>query len=298
MVYLLSDAELNTLVGFYGILPGSLSPYTVFQDARTEKTLKTLAAAGLTEQKQGEFFLSDNGSLIAETLAAPGICLSFIKKTDGTSVYVFSDKEDEPSAWIVSVRTQKLAVNLLKVFFSREDVSKYLRDDIFILRAEYKLGNDMDISLTYDEWLIFGLSQLCYMRRQTSGEQTFGRENEALADGDIYNPKFCEFLSRDSGYSPDALSSVDSRAVVYSSLCEKGVLEEENGSYRYTNMTKLWLDNDAAYDCIKLSYANTNGKSYSLMLTLRENGVTAMYDTGSGVRIISSKNIPFAAYLS
>ena len=79
MTYVLSDAELNALVGFYGILPESLSPYKISPEARTDRNFRSLQKAGLTEFSNNEFCLTEDGRVIAEILAAPGVCIKFIK---------------------------------------------------------------------------------------------------------------------------------------------------------------------------------------------------------------------------
>ena len=96
------------------------------------------------------------------------------------------------------------------------------------------------------------------------------------------------------------MKPVDAVKLCYQSAfgCGHLVKNEEFDSYKYSDSAKIWLDNDVAYDSVKVVYANTEGSSYTLMLTLRINGVTSMHDTGNGVRIVSSKTIPFSAYLS
>lgn len=300
MTYILSDSELNTLVGFYGILPESLSPYKVSPEARTEKTLGSLQKAGLMETSHNEFYLSEDGRVIAELLAAPGVCIKFLKKTDGTSVTVFVNDPSEPKVWCVCVRTSDPTVNVLKIFLSKESAVNFLRKEVFVTKTEFTEEFDIDLSLTYEEWVMFGLSQMCYMRLQSAGEAFFDAENEWLSDKEIFSEKFFAFLTQDTDIDAESFSSEEKRAEIYSSLCEKGVFvrNEADGTYKYSDSAKIWLDNDVAYDSVKVVYANTEGAAYTLMLTLRVNGVTSMHDTGSGVRIVSSKTIPFAAYLS
>ena len=80
MTYILTDSELNTLIGFYGILPDSLSPYKISPEARTEETLSSLQKTGLVDRSDNEFYLSEDGRVLAELLAAPGVFVKFIKK--------------------------------------------------------------------------------------------------------------------------------------------------------------------------------------------------------------------------
>lgn len=300
MTYVLSDAELNALVGFYGILPESLSPYKVSPEARTDRNFRSLQKAGLTEFSNNEFCLTEDGRVIAEILAAPGVCIKFIKKTDNTSVTVFVDDHSEPKVWCVCIRTSEPAVNVLKIFLSKESAVNFLRKEVFEVKTEFTEEFDIDLSLTYEEWIAFGLSQLCYMRFQSGGETYFDSENEWLSDDEIFSEKFFTFLVQDIDIDREAFSTAEKRKNIYSSLCEKGVFvkNEEFDSYKYSDSAKIWLDNDVAYDSVKVVYANIEGSSYTLMLTLRINGVTSMHDTGNGVRIVSSKTIPFSAYLS
>ncbi len=300
MTYILSDSELNTLVGFYGVLPESLSPYRVSPEARTEKTLGSLQKAGLAEFSHNEFYLSEDGRVLAELLAAPGVCVKFIKKTDGTSVTVFVDDPTEPKVWCVCIRTSDPTVNVLKIFLSKDSAVNFLRKEVFVPKTEFNEEFDIDLSLTYEEWVMFGLSQLCYMRLQSAGEEFFDAENEWLSDEEIYSEKFLAFLAQDMDLDLGSFATEEKRTEIYASLCEKGVFvkNENDGTYKYSDSAKIWLDNDVSYDSVKVVYANTEGSAYTLMLTLRINGVTSMHDTGSGVRIVSSKTVPFAAYLS
>ncbi|MBQ2881337.1 MAG: hypothetical protein IJE40_03640 [Clostridia bacterium] len=300
MTYILSDAELNVIVGFYGIVPGSLSPYTVSKEAKTKDVLNSLEKCGLVEHSVNEFYLSESGRVIAELLAAPEICVKFIKKSDGVVVTVFANDRAEPSVWCVCVRTADPAVNVLKIFLSKESVVSFLRKEVLILKTEFNENEDIDVVLTYEEWILFGLSQMSYMRFQTAGETFFDAENEYLSDNDIFSEKFFTFLTRDTDISPEAFSSAEKREKIYSSLCQKGIFvkNESDGTYKYSDIAKIWLDNDVSYDSLNVVYANSEGSAYTLMLTLRVNGVTTMYDTGREVRIVSSKSIPFSAYLS
>lgn len=299
MTYVLSDAELNALICFYGVVSENLSPYKINPEAKSEKTLSSLENCGLLENSHNEFYLSESGRLIAELLAVPELCVKFLKKSDGSSVFVFANKRTEPTVWCVCVRTSKPIVNVLKIFISKDAVVNYLRKEIFPLKTEFNEEVDIDLSLTYDELVLFGLSQMSYMRFQTAGEAFFDSENEYLSDEDIYSEKILDFIIKDTGISPEAFSSAEKRKVLYESLCEKGVFvkNEENGAYKYSDIAKIWLDNDVAYDSLNVVYANSEGDSYTLMLTVRVNGVTTMYDTGKDVRLVSSKSIPFAAYL-
>ena len=300
MTYILTDSELNTLVGFYGILPESLSPYRISPEARTEKTLSSLQKTGLVENSENDFYLSEDGRVVAELLAAPGVCIKFLKKTDGTSVTVFADDPTEPKVWCVCVRTYEPTVNVLKIFLSKDSAVNFLRKEIFVPKTEFTEDFDIDVSLSYEEWVIFGLSQMCYMRLQSAGESYFDSENEWLSDKDIFSEKFLAFLTQDTDIDPEAFSSEEKRNALYSSLCDKGVFVRngEELMFKYSDSAKIWLDNDVSYDSVKVVYSNTEGSAYTLMLTLRINGVTSMHDTGDGVRIVSSKTVPFSAYLS
>ena len=300
MTYILTDNELNTLVGFFGILPESISPYKVVSESRTEQTLNSLRKCGLVGNVHKEFCLTEDGRVLAALLASPEICVRFVKKTDGTSVSVFVDKHSEPTVWCACIRTSDPCVNVLKLFPSKESVVAFLKKEVFELKTEFNEGFDVDYSLTYGEWLMFCLSQMCYMRRQSSGEEFFNSENEQLSDSDIYSEKFFSFLAQDSGVVLEDFDTVEKREAVYASLCSKGIFikNTENGTYKYTDNAKIWLDNDVAYDSVEVVYNNIEGASYTLVLTLRINGVTSMRDTGNGVRIVSSKSVPFSAYLS
>ncbi len=300
MTYVLSDNELNALVGFYGIVPGSLSPYKVSPESKTKEVLISLEKSGLVEHSVNEFYLSESGRVIAELLASPELCVKFVKKSDNSFVTVFANDLSEPSVWCVCVRTSNPEVNVIRIFLSKDSVVNYLRKDVFVLKTEFNEDVDIDVTLTYDEWLLFGLSQMSYMRFQTAGETYFDAENEYLSDNDIYSEKFFTFLIKDTDISPESLSSAEKRAEIYASLCQKGVFvkSEAENTYKYSDITKIWLDNDVAYDSLKVIYANSEGSAYTLMLTLRVNGVTTMHDTGKEVRIVSSKSVPFSAYLS
>ena len=188
----------------------------------------------------------------------------------------------------------------MKIFLSKESVVSFLRKEVLILKTEFNENEDIDVVLTYEEWILFGLSQMSYMRFQTAGETFFDAENEYLSDNDIFSEKFFTFLTRDTDISPEAFSSAEKREKIYSSLCQKGIFvkNESDGTYKYSDIAKIWLDNDVSYDSLNVVYANSEGSAYTLMLTLRVNGVTTMYDTGREVRIVSSKSIPFSAYLS
>lgn len=300
MTYLLSEEELLALVSFHGIFPESISPYEISGNSRKLKTLSSLEKTGLIEHSHNEFYLSEDGRVIAEILAAPGICVKFSKKTDNTEVIVLADNHAEPKVWCACVKTSAPEVNVLKIFVSKDAVVNFLRKEIFPLKTEFNEDVNIDLSLTYDEWIVFGLSQMNYMRRQSAGESFFDEENEFLSDKDIYNEKFLAFLVQGSKFDASTFCSEEKRLEIYESLCEKGVFvkNEEDGSYKYSDNAKIWLDNDVSYDSIAVDYANVDGDSYSLALTLRINGITSMHDTGFGVRIVSSRTIPFAAYLS
>ncbi|MBQ6809284.1 MAG: hypothetical protein IJP09_01080 [Clostridia bacterium] len=300
MTYLLSDEELIALISFHGIFPGSISPYVIDGESKKLKTLSSLEKTGLVEHSHNEFYLSEDGRIIAELLAAPGICVKFSKKTDNAEVTVFADNHAEPKVWCACIRTSEPSVNVLKIFISKDSVVNFLRKEVFVLKTEFNEEENVDISLTYEEWITFGLTQMNYMRRQSSGESYFDSENEYLSDSDIYNEKFLAFLVQGSKFDANCFSSQEKRLRIYESLCKKGVLvkNEEDETYKYSDNAKIWLDNDVAYDSISVEYANTEGASYSLVLTLRINGVTSMHETDEGVRIVSSKSVPFAAYLS
>lgn len=300
MTYVLSDNELNALVGFYGIVPGSLSPYKVSPESKTKEVLTSLEKSGLVDHSVNEFYLSESGRVIAELLASPELCVKFVKKSDNSLVTVFANDLSEPSVWCVCVRTSDPEVNVIKIFLSKDSVVNYLRKDVFILKTEFNENVDIDVTLTYDEWVLFGLSQMSYMRFQTAGETYFDAENEYLSDSDIYSEKFFTFLVKSTDISLESLSSVEKRAEIYASLCQKGVFvkNETENTYKYSDITKIWLDNDVSYDSLKVIYANSEGAAYTLMLTLRVNGVTTMHDTGKEVRIVSSRSVPFSAYLS
>lgn len=300
MTYILTDDELNTLVGFFGILPESISPYKIIPEARTSQSLDSLRKCGLLGDLHKDACLTEDGRVVAELLAAPEICVRFEKKTDGTTVSVFADSHSNPTVWCVCLRTSDPAVNVLKLFPSKESVVTFLKKEVFRLKTEFNEEFDVDYSLTYGEWLIFCLSQMCYMRKQSGGEEFFTSENEYLTDDEIYSEKFFSFLSKNTEVDPSDFASADKRNAIYSSLCAKGIFVKnpENEAYKYSDNAKIWLDNDVAYDSIKVAYDNVDGASYTLVLTLRINGVTSMHDTGNGVRIISSRTVPFSAYLS
>ncbi len=300
MTYILSDDELNVLVGFCGAVSENLPSSVASAEVDSEKVLSSLEKLGLVENSQNEFSLNENGRFIAETLADPEMCVKFIKKSDGTFVSVFSNTSAEAPVWCVCVRTNEPTVNVLKLFFSKDSVLNYLRKDVFALKTEFNEEEDIDVTMTYEEWVLFALSQMSYMRFQTAGEEFFDSENEYLSDEDIYSEKFFAFLTNDTAVSPESFSSAEKRAEIYFSLCQKGIFvkNDEENTYKYSDIAKIWLDNDVAYDSLKVVYSNRSGASYTLMLTLRVNGVTSMHDTGKEVRIVSSKSIPFSAYLS
>ena len=77
MTYILTDDELNTLVGFFGILPESISPYKIIPEARTSQSLDSLRKCGLLGDLHKDACLTEDGRVVAELLAAPEICVSF-----------------------------------------------------------------------------------------------------------------------------------------------------------------------------------------------------------------------------
>jgi hypothetical protein len=61
-------------------------------------------------------------------------------------------------------------------------------------------------------------------------------------------------------------------------------------------MALEWLDNRLLLNTLYFNYKKAN-VDYTVLFTLRRNGITALYESENGVRLISSSNIPWVFYL-
>lgn len=301
MTYVLSDDEFLTLLSFCGFESNGVSPYKITSQNKNKLLVDSLKKIKLLNtDEHNNFYLSKTGRCISELFMIPQFYVIFLKKNDNISVEVCFRNFSKTPLWCVNIRSSKLNMNILKIFTSKQSAVDFLREDLFTLKTEFHENFDIDLSLTYKEWLMFELSQMSYMRKQTDGLYSFDYNNESLSDKDIYSEKFLKYLTEDSKLFVEFFSTFENRKAVYDSLCSKNIFIQNEGdeTYKYSDISKKWLDNDLIYDSVEVRYSNDEGLKYALLLSLRLNGVVSMYDSGDSMRFVSSKSIPFSSYLA
>ena len=88
---------------------------------------------------------------------------------------------------------------------------------------------------------------------------------------------------------------------IKNSLVQKGVFElfdDPSGKevISYSDAAISWLDDDFLIDTIRFNFKN-NESEYTVMFCLRRTGITAMFDRGTDVRIMSTNQIPWEFYM-
>ncbi len=314
MIYLISDSELRILCASSGLTPSVRSPLSSFLKEGTkvegrmlDENVRGLSQLGLFEKKeQGEETrISAEGLLLAKILMRPENVLTVGRKKSDDGLWNCCARK---GIWYVFTRNEERKVNTVFAYFDTKMLCSWL-DGQFTkgFRKTVDVPFGIDLELSYNEWFMFLMSQFIYMRRETEPEPNVWFDRSCLTDVNPANYLKSNFRALGLMNARDTVDKVLEQTnpelfeITLSSLVKKNVFTsrvDENGKEEFslTNVAAAWLDNDLLTDTLLFDFKGKNG-SYTVLFSFRATGVLATVDTGRTVRFVSSREIPWAAYI-
>ncbi|MDF2684931.1 MAG: hypothetical protein K0S55_112 [Clostridia bacterium] len=306
MIYMLSETDISLLLTLSGFACNNLSPFfeTIDINDYYQNETKAMMKISLIQEFNNTYKLTPEGKLLSEILLRPDAVATIGKRTDKDGLYNICRRE---GLWVVSLYSKEFNLYIIRSFFTTHLLGKWLKENLY---SNYK--NDilsstvLDLQLSYDEWYVFLLSQYVNMQKDTlsisSAEddgcftidslmqpETINYFKKGLTDlsNKEHSEKITVFLKEDG---------LEKLKAIILELAKKNVFTVKNGKLTYTEMALEWLDNRLLLNTLYFNYKKAN-VDYTVLFTLRRNGITALYESENGVRLISSSNIPWVFYL-
>ena len=208
---------------------------------------------------------------------------------------------------ITHIRDKKLY--LICAYFTSENLTKWL-DEQFLdgYLPDKPAAQKIDLTLSYEEWYMFLASQFLFDKREKNSSEP----NEYFTIKDIFESKAFVFIKNafdELGIdnNKEAIEtffneqSYENAKKIKQQLAQKGVFElyenaEGHEVLSYSDEAISWLDNDFLIDTIYFNFKK-NDSEYTVMFCLRRTGITAIFDRGTDIRIMSTNQIPWEFYM-
>ncbi len=314
MVYIMSDGELQALAACAGYICKTISPlYDYINSSKInygktfEERAENLRNLGLMSfESVNDYALTAEGALLLRVLLQPDCVASIGRKKAGKDL-VYAMKRE--SIWYIMTHIREKKMYIIYAYFSSETLAKWL-DEQFLngFLPDKPAAQKMDITFSYEEWYLFLASQFCFdKRRNTSSESSMYFSLKELFDSNAFIFMRNAFEELDMGNNKEAIdiffeeNSLENAEKIKNSLVQKGVFElfdDPSGKevISYSDAAISWLDDDFLIDTIRFNFKN-NESEYTVMFCLRRTGITAMFDRGTDVRIMSTNQIPWEFYM-
>ena len=307
MIYMLSVSELSFLITVAEIDCNSLSSFNnnlKNYEYRIEEA-EALTKMSIVNEIDGTYKLTSEGKFLSEMLFHPDAIACVGKRTDKDGLYYLCRKE---GIWIVHTYSEALNTYIIRSFFSTHLLAKWLKENLY---GNYKIDlpstTVLDLQLSYDEWYVFLLSQFVFMKKASIGVIFEGNDCYFTVDS-LLQPEIINYFEKGLTVLSNPLQAERFTAFlleggtkklksVIIELVKKNVFTVKNGKLTYTNMTIEWIDNGLLINTLYFNYKKENLFYYTVLFSLRRNGITALYDSENSVRLISSSNIPWVFYL-
>lgn len=314
MIYMLSDSELRVLCNSVPFNCSVRSPIinlvednNRIEGGMLEETRLGLCDLGLLEKSSDTetYGASAQGLLLTKILMCPEKVMTVGRKKSDDGYWYCCEIND---IWYLLSRNEERKINTVFAYFDTQTFCKWL-DEQFLKGYAKTIEPPCDINLTlnYNEWFMFLLSQYVYMKRDNNAERSEWISRSEMTDVNPANylkvnfkniemPNLCRIV--------DAVleqNSPEMFEMTLASLVKKGVFTsrvDEDGEERFslTNVSVAWLDNDLLTDTLFVDF-KSDYKSYTMLFSLRKTGICAMVDNSKSVRFVSAKKIPWEAYV-
>ncbi len=314
MIYLISDSELRVLCNESGFTMSVRSPLETFvadkvriEGQMLEDNIQGLIKLGLFEKlPSDDERISAQGLLLAKILMRPEYVLTVgRKKSDDGLWHCCCCK----GIWYVFSHNEEMQINTVFAYFNTNMMAEWLSEQFTKgYQKTINPGCGIDLELNYNEWFMFLMSQFVYIKRKREPEQNVWFDRSCLTDANAANYLKSNFRTLNLMNGRDTVDKVLEQTspelfeITLDSLVKKNVFTsrvDENGNEEFslTNVAAAWLDNDILQDTVFFDFKGKKG-SYTILFSLREDGILAMVDNGKTVRFVSSDSIPWKAYLS
>lgn len=306
MIYILTESELSTLLFFSGYETDPLSPFAdiIKAEGNFSESIGILSELHLLSEQEHDYILTEEARLLAEIIFRPEAVACIGKRTEENSLYYLCKKE---SVWVIYTYSEDLNTHVLWSFLTADLLSAWLKENIFdSYTMDISSAENLDLDFSYDEWYVFLLTQLLFMKRQSILSYPLEEEDRCFDLNSLINPENIEYLI--SGLSDNLLHTemiekfsrqqgIEEIKPIILQLAKKNILTLKKDKLAYTDMAIEWLDNRLLVDTVYFNHRKPNSLGYTILFSLRRNGVTALYEVEHGVRLISSTNIPWDIYL-
>jgi hypothetical protein len=302
---MLSGSEISLLLSLSGIICNNLSPFTEKHDMEdyNKSEINALVKILLIKESDDTYRLTPEGKVLGEMLFCPDAVATVGKRTDKDGLYYICRRE---GLWIITSYSTELNTYIIRSFFTTHLLGRWLKEN---LCNNYK--NDivsstvLDLQLSYDEWFVFLLSQYVFMKKASI---TFEEEDRCFTVDSLLQPENIDYFKNGLSELSDTEQSeriaafqkedgAEKLKAIIVELAKKNIFTVKNNRLTYTEMAIEWLDNGFLSDTLYFNYKKDSSVDYTVLFSLRENGITALYDNENGVRLISSSNIPWVFYL-
>lgn len=283
--YTLSEEDLSLLKKLSG-LKGSSSPLRIRgRDGNPARLLD----CGFVTENSGTVTITDRGSVYAQVMFEPeesfcvGSCSSPVCYICFYRGYGVALSEESEGLYTVLSDVKK------------ENLGVFLREELApVSNGENRIGMVSE-TFSYEEWLV--LLSACAENSISFGIRSLARVEKA----EFFKKVLSSIEKTDSFPSPDEVLDTENVLRNLSSLKEKGIVTGENGSYTLTTKGQS-IAYPGMKDMVFFDRNSSDGIALTLLAVYRsaaETGdcVSAVCDTGSEIRLVTSGTIPWNRYI-
>ena len=310
MIYTITEGEMQTLISCGGILCNNLSPLELLvNETRLNygKTFQDRAAGlqnmGLLNINNNDYILSAEGTLLLKVLLQPEFVLTVGRKNSNDNVFYAVKKSH---IWYVITFVPDKKIYIIFAYMTTDLLIDWLNENFLDdIDFETRKISKLDLSLSYEEWYMFLISQFILLNKgKLDSRDTFFSVKELM------NRKAVSYLI--SGlYSLKIHNAVDKIEKLFSydtgvfestvkSLINKGIFVhnsvEDNSIIKYSEIITEWLDSEKMIDTLYLNHKKQDSE-YTVLFSVRKNGIVSLFDRGSDIRLVSSKKILWEYYI-
>ena len=276
-----SSEELSALLKVTKTRISAISPFAAAGSNANGDILANLILEGLITKTEDGFRVEDNIGRYISEIADPKTFISFDTVFSGKYSFCTSGSE-----WYATDGKDEVHI---RIFSDINALCEWI-SVLFDSNDKDKTIPSADILFSYKEFSLYALTQILGHR------ESFRKE-------DVMRPDVCSKI-KDSLYSEgfmstaktfDDLAIEDETENTMDEMEKKGLLFESNGTYTCSKTVSAVLANDQIRECVHLT--KKGSYDFEILFAIRENGAAAIYDTGSDVRILSAKNIPWKQYM-
>lgn len=276
-----TSEEISVLLSATKTVPNERSPFTVTQSETMGDTLSDLLIEGVIAKEGDIFKLEEKLGKYITDIALPENAFEFDTVFSGK--YTFLTRNGE---WYSVNGKDEIEI---RVFEDSAALCGWIAD-IFTVGEDEKAIPSADISFDYNEFSLYCLIQLLGYR-------------DPFERADIVRPKVCKKIGEslyNNGFFAtaktfDSLCDENCINEICESMKKKGLLFDSDGRLLCSRTVDAILGCDLLKDCVHLT--KNGGADFEIMFAIRGNGVTAIYDDGEKIRVVSAKKIPWKQYI-